>query len=100
MIFDGRSEPGHAVDEFSREKAVAVEFQIHARNFRTPKYPDGIKDYAFRLQSLQLVAGDKPDVSAPRTSCTAGNGYMNKQSTTSQDYVGSDADNYRGWCTE
>lgn len=45
---------------------MAVEFQIHSRNFATANDPDGTRDYGFRLQSVYLVHEKKPDVSTPK----------------------------------
>lgn len=45
-------EPGWTVYDFSRNKIVAVEAQIHSRNFRTPSQPHAACDYSFRLQGV------------------------------------------------
>ena len=47
--------PGHEIEDFMAGQTVAVEFQVHFRNFRTPKRPEGAVDYSFRLQSIYLV---------------------------------------------
>lgn len=45
-------EPGWTVYDFSRDKTVAVEAQIHSRNFKTRSQPHGACDYSFRLQGM------------------------------------------------
>lgn len=45
-------EPGWTIYDFSRNKIVAVEAQIHSRNFRTPSQLHAACDYSFRLQGV------------------------------------------------
>ena len=59
-------DPGHSVSQFKRGRTVAVEFQIHSRDFSTQTDPTGTKDYSFHLQSIYLVEGKKPEFSTPK----------------------------------
>ncbi len=43
---------GWTVYDFGRNKIVAVEAQIHSRNFRAPSQPHADCDYSFRLQGV------------------------------------------------
>ena len=70
FTYDGMDDedpnPGHEIDDFMAGQTVAVEFQVHFRNFRTPKRPEGAVDYSFRLQSIYLVRDPLPEMSTPR----------------------------------
>ncbi len=45
-------EPGWTIYDFGRNKIVAVEAQIHSRNFRTPSQLHADCNYLFRLQGV------------------------------------------------
>ena len=45
-------EPGWTVNDFSRDKVVAVEAQIHLRNFKTRSQPHGACDHSICPQSV------------------------------------------------
>ncbi len=52
--------PGWIVYNFGRNKIVAVEAQIHSRNFRTPSQPHANYDYSFRLQGVYAFPSTPP----------------------------------------
>lgn len=65
----------------------------------------GIADYSLWYSQSEPLATNLVIIEAkgPGAICQADPqvaAYMGKQSTTSQGYVGSDADDYKGWCTE
>lgn len=48
-VDDDYPDPGYDVDDLKTGATVAVEFQIHSRNFKASKKIDGVKTYSFRL---------------------------------------------------
>ena len=74
-MLDDYPDPGHDVEDFRAGSAVAVEFQIHSRNFKATKKTDATKAYSFRLLGVYLI--DEPRVSMVSTIKNVGVGLQN-----------------------
>lgn len=63
FAYDGEDDanPGPAKDpnEFVKGRLVAVEIQVHLRNYRNAKSHKGPPDYSFRLRQLKRVSGTR-----------------------------------------
>lgn len=65
-------DPGHDVADLRAESTVAVEFQIHSRNFKASKTAGESKGFSFRLLGIYLIGEPRIQmVSTPEASSRA-----------------------------
>lgn len=58
-MLDDYPDPGHDVEDFRAGSTMAVEFQIHSRNFKATKKTDATKACSFRLLRVYLIVEPK-----------------------------------------
>ena len=78
-IENANPNPGYNFQAFIKGQQVAVEFQVHARDF-TKKNSNYSKDYTFRMQSAYLIE-------LPKTKLEVSTPTKRHQSTTGDEWL-------------